>query len=49
MVEAPLKINLILVGGPNSGKTSICKMWEEKKFDAEQKSTLGLDYVCMYQ
>ena len=42
---APQKINLILLGDGSVGKTSMIKMYSEKKFDTAHMATLGLDFV----
>ena len=42
---APQKINLILLGDGSVGKTSMIKMYNEKKFDTAHMATLGLDFV----
>jgi GTPase SAR1 family protein len=46
MVQAaPQKINLILLGDGSVGKTSMIKMYAEKKFTESHMATLGLDFV----
>ena len=42
---AATKINLILLGDGSVGKTSIIKMYAEKKFQPSHMATLGLDFV----
>ena len=42
---AQTKINLILLGDGSVGKTSMIKMYAEKKFQAQHMATLGLDFV----
>ena len=42
---APQKINLILLGDGSVGKTSMIKMYSEKKFTDSHMATLGLDFV----
>ena len=42
---APQKINLILLGDGSVGKTSMIKMYAEKKFTESHMATLGLDFV----
>ncbi len=39
------KINLILLGDGSVGKTSMIKMYAEKKFQSQHMATLGLDFV----
>ena len=39
------KVNLILLGDGSVGKTSIIKMYAEKKFQPSHMATLGLDFV----
>ena len=39
------KANLILLGDGSVGKTSIIKMYSEKKFQSAHMATLGLDFA----
>lgn len=39
------KINIIVLGDGAVGKTSLLKMYAEKKFQDSHMATLGLDYV----
>ena len=39
------KIQLIVLGDGAVGKTSLLKMYSEKKFTHDHKTTIGLDYV----
>ncbi len=39
------KANLILLGDGSVGKTSIIKMYSEKKFQSSHMATLGLDFA----
>lgn len=42
---AQVKINIIVLGDGAVGKTSLLKMYAEKKFTESHMATLGLDYV----
>ena len=43
--SAANKVNLILLGDGSVGKTSMIKMYAEKKFQQSHMATLGLDFV----
>lgn len=39
------KVNIIVLGDQAVGKSSLLKMYSEKKFEATHMATLGLDFV----
>jgi len=39
------KIQLIVLGDGAVGKTSLLKMYSDKQFTHDHKTTIGLDYV----
>ncbi len=45
MVAQVSKMNLIILGDGSVGKTSMIKMYAEKKFTASHMATLGLDFA----
>ena len=45
MVQSSNKISLIILGDGSVGKTSMIKMYAERKFTASHMATLGLDFV----
>ena len=40
-----LKCNIIVLGDGAVGKTSLLRMYSDKKFSAQHMATLGLDFV----
>ena len=44
-MAATNKINIIVLGDGAVGKTSLLKMYSERKFQESHMATLGLDYV----
>ena len=45
MTSAQQKVNIIVLGDQAVGKSSLLKMYSEKKFEATHMATLGLDFV----
>ena len=44
-MDSKHKINIILLGDGDSGKSTLQKMYAERKFQETHMATLGLDYV----
>ena len=44
-MAAQQKVNIIVLGDQAVGKSSLLKMYAEKKFEANHLATLGLDFV----
>ena len=44
-MAAQQKVNIIVLGDQAVGKSSLLKMYSEKKFEATHMATLGLDFV----
>jgi len=45
MVEKLYKMNLVVIGDDQVGKTSFIKVYKEKTFAGNSKATIGLNYV----
>ena len=42
---ANLKFKIILIGDQAAGKTSLVTQYIQQSFDAEYKSTIGIDFI----
>ena len=45
MLSTKIKISLLALGDEAVGKTSLLKMYKDKKFDESHMATIGIDPV----